>query len=168
LIEPTRKEGEEEEEKRARKRRRRREEERFNFLRRRRMRVCVCSSLAPPPSSTLLIPSVTETSTIRLNNKILIPRCGCRQPAAMVLGARHEDHSYGENWGEPISDFLMGNWDAQSGRLANAHDTKPTEKDLPVKFPRYFPHTKGVWSGAKEAEEGGEDEDEDEDEEAED
>jgi len=89
------------------------------------------------------------------------------QPAAMVLGARHEDHSYGENWGEPISDFLMGNWDGQSGRLANKHDTKPAEKDLPVKFPRYFPHTKGVWSGTKEDEEGGDDEDEDEEEEAE-
>ena len=76
-----------------------------------------------------------------------------QQPAALVLGARHEDHSYGDNWGEPISDFLMGNWDLHRGRTANAHDTKQSEVDKPIKYPRYFPHTKGVWSGPKEEEE---------------
>lgn len=89
------------------------------------------------------------------------------QPAAMVLGARHEDHSYGDNWGEPISDFLMGDWDAQSGRLANGHDSKAEERDEPVKYKRYFPHTKGTWSGVKEEEDDGGEGDEDEEEDAE-
>jgi len=80
-----------------------------------------------------------------------------RQPAAAVLGARHEDHSYRQKWGEPISDFLMGGWDLQQGRTANAHETKEHEKDEPLKYPRYFPHTKGVWSGAKPPEVGGDD-----------
>jgi hypothetical protein len=80
------------------------------------------------------------------------------QPAALVLGARHEDHSYGEHWGEPLSDYLMGNWDAQSGRLANEHDTKAAEKDEPIKYKRYFPHPKGVWSGPKEDEDEGDEE----------
>ena len=37
------------------------------------------------------------------------------QPAAAVLGARHEDHSFGEKWGEPFSDFLNGDWDLRGG-----------------------------------------------------
>jgi len=69
------------------------------------------------------------------------------QAASVVLGARHEDHSYGLQSGEPISDFLMSNWDLHSG-LVNQHDTKPLLLDLPLSYPRY-PHTKGVWSGPK-------------------
>jgi len=71
-----------------------------------------------------------------------------RVPASLVLGARHEDHNYGEKWGEPISDFLMSNWDVHSG-LANEHDTTAIERDQPLEFPRYYPHTKGVSSGPK-------------------
>lgn len=32
-----------------------------------------------------------------------------------MLGARHEDHSFGEKWGEPFSDFLNGDWDLRGG-----------------------------------------------------
>ena len=41
---------------------------------------------------------------------------------------------------------------------ANEHDTKTQEMDAPLHHPRYYPHTKGVWSGAKDGEEDEEDE----------
>ena len=82
-----------------------------------------------------------------------------REPASAVLGARHEDNNYGHKTGEPLSDLLTGSWDGQNGVAGPEGPRVDAEKDEPVAFHHYGPHTKGTWSGAEgeeEEEEGGE------------
>ena len=56
---------------------------------------------------------------------------------------------------------------AGSLSAANEHETKALEMDAPLQHPRYYPHTKGVWSGPKDGEEKGGEEDGEEEEEEE-